>query len=401
MNMGDPETKGAHQELDLLGFLLIMSKRKRLVLGGSLAYGVLVVAVCLIMSPVFLATAQITPSQQNSSSAAQLLGQVGGMGGMLLQNMLPISSTGDFFVGALQTERILNAIIDRFDLRNRYGVETRQEARRILLEEVFTFLNNATSNIVSVSAQEKDPKLAADMANACVDELIKLLGELAFTDAGKRRVFFEAELKKVYERLGEAEDALQGFQETTGVVRLDEQSSVLVQAIASLKAQIAAKEIQLKVIRSYATENNPDLRKLTEEHRGLTEQLQRLLQSQQPETNNPIIPTEEIPSLGMEYIRKMRELRYNEALYEVLVKQFEAAKQDEAREAMMVQVINRANPPELRAKPQLGLLAIAGVAVGFCLFTALAFVVEYFEKTAGDPERSGRLSRLKQQVMHV
>lgn len=399
--MVNPETGVKQQELDLLGFLLILSKRKRLILGGSLLYAVLVVAVCLIMSPIFQATAQIAPSQQSSSSAAQLLGQIGGMAGMLLQNALPTSSPGDFFVGVLQSEPILNAIIDRFDLRNRYDVDTRQEARKILLEDVFTFLNNTTNSIVSVSAQEKDPKLAADMANACVDELIKLLGALTYTDAGKRRVFFEAELKKVYEQLGKSEDALQGFQETTGVLKMDEQSSVMFQAIASLKAQIAAKEIQLKVIRSYATENNPDLRKLTEEYRGLTEQLQRLLQSQQPEPTNPVIPTEEIPSLGMEYIRKMREFKYNEALYEILAKQFEAAKQDEAREAMIVQIISRASPPELRAKPQLGLLAVAGAVVGFCLFTALAFVAEYFERASIDPGSSGRLSRLRQQLMHI
>lgn len=384
-----------NQELSLLGFLLTLLKRKRLIFFGSLFYGVLVTSICLIMSPIFQATAQISPSQSSGTSATQLLSQLGGAAGMFLQSVFPTTSPSDFLVGVLQTEPVLNAVIDKHNLKKQFDVETYQEARTILMEKVFTIQPNSMNGIVSISAQDKDPILSAAMVNTAIESLVSLLSGLSLTEASKRRVFFEAELKKAYEQLGKSEDSLRDFQESSGMLKMDEQASALVQAIATLKAQIAAKEIQLKVMRSYTTDANPDFRKLVHEYDGLKEQLQKLLDKEREDNRTVIIPTGEIPSIGIEYIRRMREFKFHESLYEILIKQYEAARLDEAKEAPIAQVISRASVPELKAKPKILLLTFVGLALGFFISSFFAFVVEYFEKVSMDSSKANLLREMK------
>jgi tyrosine-protein kinase Etk/Wzc len=389
------ESKVEEQAINLLDLLIVFLKRKRLIIGGTSALAVITAIVCLVLSPIYEATAKIMPPQQSSTSmAAQVLGQLGGAASMLLGGSTPQAS-GYLYVGLMQSQAILDPIVARFDLLKLYNVETTQLARKVLLDDKFKAEVDSGSGIISVSIQDLSPERAANMVNTFTVELKKLLENLAVTESGKRRVFFEGQLKKSYENLSQAEESLKVFQQASGVLKIDDQAVAILQGIAALKAQLAAKEVQLKVMKTYATANNPDLKKVDEELTALKEELGKLEEKQEGHAPDVIIPTSQIPTLGLEYIRKMRDFKYQETLYELLVKQYEAARLDEAREAAIVQLIHQATPPENRLKPKVPLMVILATVIGIFLFSFTAFLMEFIEKASGDPENEERFKNLK------
>ena len=74
-----------------------------------------------------------------------------------------------------------------------------------------------------------------------------------------------------------------------------------------------------------------------------------------------------------DYVDKYREFKYQEALFEIFVKQYELARVDESREGALIQVVDTATPPERRAGPK---RAVVTLAVTFAaLFASCAFVI--------------------------
>ena len=293
----------------------------------------------------------------------------------------------------LKSRPVLDAIVDRFRLMRLHKTKYREDARRSLLGQL-TASDDKKSGIITIAVEDKDPKRAAEMANAFVDELKNLNKRLAVTEAGQRRLFYEEQLKDVKESLLQSEESLKGFQEKTGAIKMDDQARAVIQGLAQVRAQIAAKEVQLRVMKTYATVNNPDAQRLEEEVRGLKEQMGRL-EAKGGHNPDALMPTSRMPQVGTDYLRKLRELKFNEALYEILLKQFEVAKLDEARDATVIQVIEQAVPPEKKFKPKRTQMVLIAFVVGLFISIFGAFFLEFIERSGQDPERRKRLEQLK------
>ncbi len=213
------------------------------------------------------------------------------------------------------------------------------------------------------------------MANAFVEELKSLAGGLAISEAGQRRMFFEEQIRHTKESLSRAEEEVKGFQQRTGAFQIDAQAKAIIEGIANLRARIAAKEVEAKVLRSFATAQNPDLQRIEEEVRALRVELEKI-ESGKGRGFDPLMSSERVPAMGMEYLRKLRQLKYNETLYELLVKQYELAKLDEARDAVVIQVIDRAVPPERKSRPKRALIVLMTMATGFTLMLFIILLRE-------------------------
>ena len=220
------------------------------------------------------------------------------------------------------------------------------------------------SGIISLTVEDRDPKRAADMANAFVEELKSLAGGLAISEAGQRRMFFEEQLRQTKVSLTRAEEEIKGFQQRTGMFQVDAQARAIIEGIARLRAGIAAKEVEAKVLRSFATAQNPDLQRVEEEIRALRIELEKV-ETSKGHGFDPLMSSGRVPEMGTEYLRKLRQLKYNETLYELLSKQYELAKLDEARDAVVIQVIDRAVPPERKSRPAKDVDRLAGNGNGF------------------------------------
>ena len=393
----DIETsKTEEKEINFLDPFIVLIKRKRLTLLGALAVAVVSFVVCQVMSPVFEGTTKLMPPQQSPGSAAiQMMGQMGGGAGAMVLGAAGAALPGSIYSGIVQTPAVQDPLIQRFDLLKVYGVDTWQSARKILTDRALLSDVDVKSGIVWITVEDTDPQRAAAMADQSAEELTKVLEKIQTVDDTKKRVFFEGQLRRVHDDLTKSEIALQSFEESSGVLKIDDQASAALQGIAALQAQIAAKEVALKVMKTYATTSNPDLKKGEEELRGLKAEAARLEAKQENYVAEAIIPTGHLPSLGTEYLRVLRDFKYNEALNELITKQYQAAIVDEARESASVQVINKAPKPEMKSKPNLILVVpIAGVG-GFIIFGALAFLFEYLEKVTVDPENEDRMRQMK------
>jgi uncharacterized protein involved in exopolysaccharide biosynthesis len=282
-----------------------------------------------------------------------------------------------------KSRTVLDRMVDRFDLMKLYEKKYRQDARKRLLE-LFTVREDRKSGIISLTVEDRDPKRAADMANAFVEELKSLAGGLAISEAGQRRMFFEEQIRQTKESLARAEEEVKGFQQRTGAFQVDAQAKAIIEGIANLRARIAVKEVEAKVLRSFATAQNPDLQRTEEEVRGLRVELEKV-ESGKGRGFDPLMSSERVPAIGMEYLRKLRQLKYNETLYELLVKQFELAKLDEARDAVVIQVIDKAIPPERKSKPQRALIVLLATVTMLFLSVFIVLLFEHPWKKSGKP----------------
>lgn len=380
------------EEIDLLDLLVVIAKRKKVVLYITLFSAVFTIIISLIMTPIYRAECKIMPPQAGGGGiASQLISQ---MAGGLDIGSLAGKTPADLYVGMLQSRTITDKIIDRFDIMKLEDIKYRVDARKFVNEKMTEFQVDKKSGLITIAVMDKDPKRAADIANAYVEELKNLTKGLAITEASQRRLFYEEQLKDVKEALIKAENDMKQFQEKTGALQIDEQAKAIISGIADLKAKIAAKEVELKVLRTFTTPQNPDFQKVEEELKALKTELARL-ESNEKRGHDPIMPTGRIPSVGLDYVRKLRELKFNETLYELLLKQYELAKLDESKDAVLIQIVDKAVPPDKRFKPKRTLMVMVATVSGFFLSIFLCFLLEFIENTKKDEESREKLNYIK------
>jgi uncharacterized protein involved in exopolysaccharide biosynthesis len=221
-----------------------------------------------------------------------------------------------------------------------------------------------------VSVTDKDKKRVAEMANAYTDQLRILTQTLAVTEASQRRLFYEEQLKQAKEALVAAELAFQQVQQQKGLVQLDAQANAIIGGIAALRAQVSAKQVEVQALRSYSTEQNPDVQLAERELTSLQAEEARLEKS----NHSPGIAglgLGNVPAAGLEYLRAAHELAYRQALFDMLMKQYDAARLDEAKEAAIIQVVEPAIEPDHKSSPKrlqlVALFSIAGFFAGCML----------------------------------
>jgi uncharacterized protein involved in exopolysaccharide biosynthesis len=360
-------------EINIPELLAKLAKQKKMIGGITASAAIVSLVISLLMTPIFRAETKILPPQQGSSSiATQLLNQLGGFA-TLATSAAGMKSQNEMYIGILRSRTVYDKIIDRFGLMKLYDVKYREDARNNLAK-AFTAKSGKDGMIV-VTVEDRDPKKAAEIANAFVEEMIGVSKGLALTEAAQRRLFFEDQLKDVKLALARAEEDIKGFQEKTGAFKVDDQARTVIQGMGSLRAQIAAREVQYKVAQTYATPQNPDLQRIEEELRGLKAELNKMEQKG-GDSHDPLMPTGRMPSVGMEYLRKLRDVKYNETLYELLAKQYEMAKLDEARDAAVIQIIDKAVQPERKVKPKRAIIVAMSTIMGFIISILFAFYVE-------------------------
>lgn len=376
------------EEINLLDLLKVLIRRKMLIIGMTLGVTIVTAIITLFMTPVYRAETKILPPQQSGSSgmAGQLLSQLGGAASFI-GGAAGIKTSNDLYIELLKSRPLLDNIINKFKLMDRFNAEFREDARSSLVN-MLKARDDKKSGIISIQVEDKDPKMAADIANAFVDELRDYNKKLALTEASQKRFFFEEQLKDVKDALIKSEESMKGFQEKTGAFRIDEQAKAVIEGIARLRTQIAEKEVQLKVMKTYATSYNPDIQRIEEELKGLNEQLNRLEMSGGSDNPDVILSTGRIPAVGTEYVRKLRDFKYNESLYEILLKQYELARLDEAKDAPIIQIIEKATPPEKKVKPKRSQMVVIAMFMGIFISAMAAFFMEYLDNAREN--RSGR-----------
>lgn len=377
---------------DVLDILLVLARHKKLLLGLPLLTGLLGLAISLAIPPSFTSTTTILPPQQQSSAMSAIMGQLGGLAGAA-GSLAGLKNPNDLYVGMLQSRTVGDNLIHRFKLQERYKADTMDDTRNVLAGKT-EIASVKTTGMISIAATDHDPIVAAELANAYVEQLTALTRTMAVSEASQRRLFFEKQLKEAKEELATAEVHLRTTQETTGMIKPDDQVKAIITGLAQLKGMIAAKEVQLNGMRTFSTAQNPDFIRAQEELRTLRAQLGRSEKSQGAPDGDFMVPTGKIPAIGVEYVRALRDVKYFETMYELLAKQFELAKIDEARDATMIQQLDKAFPAEHKSKPKRAMITLLALLGGGVLAVLLALGREAYQRSREDETRRGKWNAL-------
>jgi uncharacterized protein involved in exopolysaccharide biosynthesis len=275
-------------------------------------------------------------------------------------------------------------MVQHFGLMQEYHARYLSDARKAF-ENHTTVDGNGKDGLIRISVEDRDPKRAADIANGYVDQFRHISQHLAFTEASQRRLFFEQQLEQAKEDLANAEEALKKTELSTGVIQPDSQARALIDSATSLRAQITAREVQIQGMQTYATAGNAQMVQAQRELEGMRAQLAKLGGSEEG-TSGLIVPKGRVPETSLEYIRKLRDVQYYQTIFDILARQFEAAKLDEAKEGALIQVVDLAVPPDKRSFPKRSLIVIGATAVGFLFAVFVALFQAGFRRMNDDPE---------------
>jgi tyrosine-protein kinase Etk/Wzc len=368
-------------EISFLDLLQTVVDNLRLIVFGSLGVGLLALGVSYLIPPTYTAKTQFLPPQQQQSSASALLQSLGSMGG-LSAVATGLKNPAEQYISFMKTQSILDAMVDRFNLQERYDVKLKMDARRALLDR--TKIQVGKDSIINLEVDDKDASFAAELANGYVTELRKLMGRLSLTEAQQRRAFFENKIVEAKSELALADKTLR----LTGINASTLKSSPLaaVEVVAKLKGAITAQEIKIGGMRGYLTESAPEIKQALVELLTLKSQLVKAERDD---------PTSNVIKLEDSYVERYRDYKYKETLYEMFAKQYELARVDEAREGAIIQVIDTAQAPERRSKPKKALIAIFATAAAGIILLLIAFVQKAIRNARRDEVTSVKLSALK------
>lgn len=377
------------EEVTLLDYWRVVRKRIGLIVGLCLVSIVATMGYSLLSPKIYESTVTILAPDERGGrgfglasalASSQLMQTVSGF------SIPSLTPQRDIFVSILKSRTMGQDVVERFKLQERYEARFLSDAIRRL--QSATAVSLSKDGIITVRVEETDPQLAADIANFYVANLDAMLARFGVTEASKQRAFIAERLAETERELRRAEEALRQFQETNKVIALQEQAKGAVEAAAQLKGEIMASEVQLEVMRNFATDANPEVVKLK---RRIEETKRHLAQMQYgkgwtlpAENRNPGEPRKEIhvpfaqvPELGVELARLTRDLKVQETVYTLLTQQLEQAKIAQARDMPTVQVLDAAVQADRKSKPKIKLnMAIAGVTSLF-VGIFLAFLLEY------------------------
>jgi len=373
--------KMEEDEINLLDYLRVLVKRKLII--GLIVIAAIIVSViyALTLPPIYASTASILPPQEGGGAGGILSQLSGGLGG-LAGSFLGVQTPAGQWMAILKSRTIKETIIQRFGLMKSFEAKTMEEAITTL--DGMVKISKSKEEVLSITAEDKDPKRAAVLANAFVEELDRVNKGMVTTSGRRMRVFIEKRLNEAKIELTKAEELMKAFQEGNRAVKLDDQSRAIIEAIGIVKGQLMAKEVELQTMLSYATPANPQAEILKTQVEELTEKLRELGEGKKspgnPSSQDIFIPTAKIPDLALQYARLLREAKVQQTLYELLTQQYEMARIQEAKDTPTVQVLDEAKVPELKSKPsKRQIVMLSTITAGFFAIF-LAFFLEYIEK---------------------
>jgi uncharacterized protein involved in exopolysaccharide biosynthesis len=383
--MNDSTPLPEDDEISLIDLATALGEEKQTLFGIPAITTTLAIVYALLAPPIYSAKTVILPPQQQQSTAASMLASMDALAG-LAGAASGIKSPDEMYIAFFKSQSLQNDLIARLNLKTHYESESQDDARKSL-ESAAKISSDKKSGLISIEIEDKDPKFAAALANAHVEALSRMLGKLAVTEAQQRRMFFEDQIHKTQIALNAADSNFRNLSAKGGLPVTDVLAQVSITASATLRGQIAAKEVELSALRQFATAQNPDMQRIASALAALRGQLSQL-ESGGSQTSH-------ISKTGQEAIVALRDVKTQQAVLEVLVKQYEMARVDEAREGPLLQQIDVAQPPERKSKPKRALIVVLAGLAGLFLGVLIAFIRRALRKASENSDSASQMAALK------
>jgi uncharacterized protein involved in exopolysaccharide biosynthesis len=389
MNDYEPQLstgENAEKDISLIDVLIEIGKAKWIFISFIFIAIIISVIASYFMTPTFTAkTLILPPQQQQNNAAASSLAGLGALTGISISS-IGVKNTDDMYVTLMTSEDFQSKLIDRFKLKERYQCPFIVDCRTQLNAHT-RIISDKKSTLMTIEVDDVDPVFAANMANAYIDELSNTLGKLAVTDAQKRRIYFENQIRKTQADLSAAEIYFQTVKQKSGLQLPSVNADINVNQVTDIHAQIASREIQLEALRLYSTPQNTDVKRLVTELTALKTHLLKIEKGSSEAPN--------IDNIQQEALQAYRNIKVQDSLLEAFAKQFELAKVDESKEGPLIQVVDQAKPPERRSSPKRTKLALQSAFEGLVFAIIFVFLKFIIQKTASTPAGQIRLNDLK------
>ena len=380
---GRAELPESGPELSLIQYMALFWRYRWMIIAVCVGGVALTFGYTITQPKIYESTATLVAPKEGPGSN---LFNVGVASGVLQQipgvTVPSLTPNRDLLVSVLKSRTITQGVVEHFGLQEHYEARYLQDAIVRLYKATNIWVSK--EGAISVRVRDTDRMLAAEIANLYVEQLDRLVARYGTGEAGRQRGFLSEQLARAKVRLDDEEEALRRFQEQNRAVVLQEQTRGAIEAAARLKGEIMAVEVQLQVVRNFATEANPDiiaLRHRIDEMRRQLSQLQygdavNIQPAGRRELRDFAVPFSRVPEVGLELARLSREVKIHETLVTLLSQQLEQTKIAEARDIPVVQVLDWAVAAERYSWPLPGLNVAVGGVVSLALSLVLVFLVE-------------------------
>ena len=376
-----PEFEDDEDEINLLDTLQVIVDNLRLLVLGPLAVGIVALGLSFLIAPTFTAKVVFIPPKQQQSTAASALADLASLGGGAAGAIAGVKNPADQDIALTKSNSVADALVERFKLQEHYDIKSKEATRKALANNT-RIEAGAKDGLITLEFDAPEPAFAAQVSNAYVDELRRLLNRIALTESQMRRVFFEDLVNESKNSMAAAEKALKSSGIDGNVLKLS--ATAALEGVARLKAQISVQEVKLGSMRGYLADSAPEFRQAQTELQALRTQL---AQSDK----------EDAKSAGQsDYVSNFREFKYQEALLELYLRQYEMARLDEGREGAVVQVVDAAQPPEHKNSSKKAQTALVSTLAALLVMLVFVFIRNSMRSEEQTPESLEKWARLRQ-----
>ena len=371
------------KEVDILDLFSALHAARGLIVGGTLLVCVLAGALSFLIPKEYEATAQLLPPKEQKQ----------GFGFSDLLSALPIptlrlgekGTPADIFIATLKSMHTRRSMVHTFSLKERYGVETMTDAVETLAEK--TVIDKSEEGTIVISVLDRDPQMAAQMANhytVILDSTNKAIGQIS---ARERMGFIQVLRIEGEARLDSVMGNLQEFQSEHNAISIEDQARAVIGAAAAMQTDAMELEIMRQgMIASGLDESHDRVKKLEREillrqdamtflRDGLNADSRGMMRG--PQTlemeENLFLPLRDIPKVAQDYAILEKDVLVQKALMQLLLQQEAESLIESRNNTATVQVLDPAIPPEIKARPQRVLIVfIAGV---LSLFASISYTL--------------------------
>jgi tyrosine-protein kinase Etk/Wzc len=391
-----------------LGLLTKLVECSRTIAWLTLVFTCFGLALCLILPRRYKSIVKLMPPKQTQSTTSFFAAGFGtGAFADAAGGGLGLKDPNAPYIGLLKSRTVQEAIVQKFNLMKVYHVKDMTAARKRLGDN--TDVVSEKSTFIAITFIDTDKKRAAAIANDYTDELRALTKAISVSEASTRREFFSQQVETAKTGLLSAQMTVQQIEQNKGLVHLDAQANVIIQSLASVRAEIAAKEVELQVQKSYSTERNPEVQLTMQELVSLRKEASRLARNgggapakdpaanQKPDSEDfSDLGLKGVPKQGMEYIRALQDLGFRQSFYDLLLKQYEAASLDEAKEAAVLEVVESGVEADQPDSPKPVHIMSFSILGGFFFSCILGLILQRWDKSKSDPLIAASVEQLRQ-----
>jgi capsule polysaccharide export protein KpsE/RkpR len=402
------EARADHGTQGMVRLVSRIIEQKRMI-GRAVAVSFVLIMIAAFLIPSeYESTARLMPPEKpKGEGLAAILTASGGEGGnsnpalgSFLADSLGIKGSGALYLGVLKSTTVQDALVDEFNLCKVYRKRYRKDANKRLAENT-DLTEDRKSGIISITVTDHSPQRAQELAAAYVATLNQLSAQLNSSEAHRERLFLEERLKAVKQDLAAADKDLSEYSSKNLTLDVKEQGKAMVTGAATLEGELIATESQLSGLEQIYTPNNVRVRSLQARVDLLRKKLSELrgngasvASSGGNNDSDTGISLSQLPVLGVTYYDLYRRAKIQETVFEVLTKQYELAKVDEAKELPVIKVLDNPQLPERSSGPPRVRIILFGTILSFCTAVGWVWFVDQWERLDVDDRRKATILEL-------